>query len=796
MGIKEQFQKYFTYIEPFWKRKKLRNFTLFSLFTYLVIFQNFLWLFGHMPSVKELKNPKLPMASELYSADGQLIGKYYTENRLLVEMDEISPYFIKGLVSTEDVRFYEHNGIDWKAVGSIIWYSIKGDKRGGSTITQQLAKNLFKTRRSNKGLFSYVPVLRTVVTKMKEWMVAIRLEKNYSKDHILLLYMNTVDFGSNAFGIKAASKTYFNKPPAKLSLGEAATLVGLLKATTSYSPILHPEKSLERRNVVLGQMKKYAVITDKEYKKALQKRMVLDVQHDNPSYSPVPFIRTAVASQLSEWCSENGYDLYADGLKIYTTIDMKVQKHAEKAMKEHMRSLQKRFEGQWGNENPWKNENKEEIPNFLEIAIKNTPAYKALLHKYEDQTDSIDYYLKKKKTCQLFTYDGKVKKELNSYDSLAYYKKMLRCGFVTMNPNNGEIKSWVGGIDFNTYQLDCVNQTKRQPGSTFKPFVYATAIEQGSGPCDTRLDEPMRYEYEENGEQKVWEPRNSNRVFTFENKTLRRAMAQSINSITARLTQEVDPKNVVEMAKKCGIESEIEPVPSIGLGTGDVSLLELAKSYAPFVNGGFKITPILVSKIVGRDGQVLATFTTEKERVLDDETSWLMSYMFRGTTDEYGGTSQALFSYPGIFNNKNHVGGKTGTSNNYSDGWYIGLTSDLIGGVWVGAEDRSVHFKNSATGEAMRTALPMWGIFLQDAYRDKTCYLKPSTFRESENKIEKAHACWSPGPPKDTTLVILDSTLENIGIDSIRVDSIANDRKGLRGLFKKRDKGGDSTATK
>jgi penicillin-binding protein 1A len=529
------------------------------------------------------------------------------------------------------------------------------------------------------------------------------------------------------------------------------------------------------------------------------------VNYDNPTDSPVPYIRTAVANQISEWCSENGYDLYADGLKIYTTIDMKVQKHSEDAMKQHMRTLQRRFDSHWGAENPWRDANKNEIPNFLETSIKGTAIYKELVKKYGEGSPEIETELRKPKEMKIFTHDGVEIVNISSYDSLAHYKKMLRCGFLTMNPSTGEIKSWVGGIDYNTFKIDHINQTKRQPGSTFKPFVYTTAIEQGLSPCDTRTDQAIIYEYEEDGEHKVWEPRNSNRVFTGANITLRRAMAQSINSVTAQLTQEVDPKNVVTTAKKLGIESEIKPVPSIGLGTGDVSLMELLTSYAPFMNGGFKIKPILITKITSHDGKVLAKFETKKEQVLDPETAWLMSYMFRGTVDEYGGTSQGLFEYPGIFNNRNHVGGKTGTSNNYSDGWYMGLTSELIGGVWVGAEDRCVHFKNSQTGEALRTALPMFGIFLEKAYKDPTCYLKPSTFPECVVKVEKEHTCWTRGAtPIDTSLLMLDSlAMDSIAMydDELPRDTSTPEARERRRLFgrdrdRNRDRNrGDSTET-
>ena len=426
--------------------------------------------------------------------------------------------------------------------------------------------------------------------------------------------------------------------------------------------------------------------------------------------------------------------------------------------------------------------------------MKVTGSYKALVNRFGEGSDSIEYYLRKEKECSVFSHDGLKKFQMNSYDSLAYYKKLLRCGFVTMNPNTGEIKSWIGGMDYDFFKLDYVYQTKRQPGSTFKPFVYATAMEQGFSPCDTRDDVAIKYEYEENGEMKVWEPRNSNRVFTGSNITLRRAMAQSINSVTAQLTREVDPKNVVATAKRCGIESEIEPVPSIGLGTGDVSLIEMLKSYAPFMNGGYSVKPILVTKIVGPDGKVLATFETEKKQVLNPETAWLMTYMFRGTVDEYGGTSQALFEYPGVFKKGNHIGGKTGTSNNYSDGWYMGLTNDLIGGVWVGAEDRSVHFKNSASGEAMRTALPMFGIFLENVYRDSKCYLKPSKYPEYDGKIERPHVCWTRGGIKKDTLV---ASVDSLGFDLVKPDTAKGLGERIKdGLFGRKNKEKDSLKVK
>lgn len=720
-------------------KKRYRYPIIIIVFIYLCLQYNFLWLVGNMPTVNELKNPDLPVASEIYAVDGQLIGKFFRQNRSSVELSDVNPVFYKGLVATEDVRFYNHGGIDWKANIAVVWYMINGDKRGGSTLSQQLAKNLFKIRKVNKGLLSYIPFVRTVNTKMKEWLVALRLEHNYTKNEILLLYMNTVDFGSNAFGINTAAKTYFNKTPMQLRPDEAAVLIGLLKATSTYSPVSHPDKSLERRNVVLSLMKKHNVITDAEYKKAIQTPIELDFHIENSEDCRSPYVRAAVARELSEWCSENGYDIYKDGLKIYTTIDLSLQKYAEQAVAEHMQTLQRKFDKQWGDENPWIDNNKKEIPGFLEKAILQTDIYRELKKKWGENEDTIQYFLHQKHNASLYTHDGYVKEYVNAYDSLAHYKKMLRCGFYTLDPTDGHIKTWVGGWNYKIIKFDYISQSKRQAGSTFKPFVYATAFEQGSGPCDTRTDKFIHYEYEENGKHLIWEPRNAKRVFTNETITLRKAMANSINSIAAQLTIESGPENVAKIATKCGIKSPLVCVPSIGLGSNDVSLLELTASYAPFINGGYKVEPILITHIVNQKGNKVARFTYEEERALTEETAWLMSYMLRGTVEESEGTSQALFEYS-IFG-RNNLGGKTGTSNNCSDGWYVGVSKDLIGGVWVGAEDRCIHFKNSATGEGSKTALPIFGLFLQKVYADKNCSIKPSLYPKEPFRIEKEHNC-------------------------------------------------------
>lgn len=682
-------------------------------------------------------------------------------------MREVSPYFYKGLVATEDVRFYEHDGVDWQSNAAIIWYLIKGDKRGGSTLTQQLAKNLFKMRKDGKkGLLSYVPVLDMVIIKIKEWSVAYKIENNYTKDEVLLLYMNTVDFGSNSFGIKTASETFFNKQPLQLTIDESAVLIGLLKATTFYSPVLHPIQAKSRRNVVLSLMEKNNVISKEEYQNALKKPLGLHYQVVSQNQTTTPYFKSAVAQELSDWCHDNGYDLYADGLKIYTTIDSRLQKHAEAAAQKQMKRLQEKFDSHWKGENPWIDAQKKEIPGFLNRVVKQTAAYNRLNVRFSGQADSIEKYLNTPHKMTVFSWYGQIDTVFSTMDSLAYYKKILHAGFVTMDPSNGHVKSWVGGIDYATFKYDHIYQSKRQPGSTFKPFIYAAALNQGMSPCDELVDELTTHHYEENGEKKTWTPKNANREYTGDTLRLRYALARSINTIAAKLTMQVTPDSVAAIAKRCGIKSDLKPVPSIGLGSNEVNLLELTNSYLPFINGGLNHKPVMVTRIVDKHGVEVANFTNKPKRALSEENAWLMSYMLRGTTEEYKGTSQALFRYDGLFNN-NQIGGKTGTSNNHSDGWYIGVTKNLVGGVWVGAEERSVHFKTGELGEAMRTALPIFGFFLENAYADPKG-LKRATFEKEPFKISRPHDCRTKIYITDTLKTTNNSAIN----DSTRVESL------------------------
>ncbi len=723
---------------------------------------NFLGLFGYSPGFKELIRPPYAISSELYTADSILIGKYFRENRSPIAYDSIAPILIESLTATEDIRFYKHRGIDFYSFFSGIWSTASGDKRGGSTLTQQLAKNLFRTRtKKSQGFIHYMPLIGTLVSKSKEWITAVKLELIYDKKEILELYLNTVSFGNNTYGIKVAAQKYFSKTPGNLEAHEAALLVGMLKATSAYNPLIHPERAMERRNVVLRLMAKHHVITNEELGVLLKKPLALMINDQSDDQSNRDsYLRAAVQNMLEEWCEENNYDIYSDGLKIYTTVDSRLQAHAEKAVAEWMRTLQRRFYYHWGHENPWRDEAGNEIEGFLFNLAKRLPGYKSLVKKYGEGSDSVHYYLNRPKYMKVFTWNGEKDTLFSTYDSLAYYAQILQSGIMTLDPFNGHIKAWVGGIDHSYFKFDHVKQAKRQAGSTFKPFVYLTAIDKGYDPCDKFIDRPVTIKYEENGEKKSWSPKNSDWVFTGYEMSLRWAMGKSCNSITAQLTEAVGWESVVAYAKKLGIESPLKAVPSVGLGPNDVSVFEMVRAYGSFLNKGIKSEPILVSKIVDNEGNVIAEFTSKQERVMSEETAWLMLYMFKGGIEEPGGTSQALWEYD-IWKKGNEIGGKTGTSSNHSDGWYMGISKDLVTGVWVGADERSIHFRTSALGEGSKTALPIYGKFMEKVYADPHSGISYGKFPKPEKKIKREYYCPSPKPPVDSSLT-----------DSLQTDSL------------------------
>lgn len=695
---------------------------LFILFVWMVSI-NFLGLFGALPDFKALENPESELASELYSADGVLLGTYFRENRSPVNFEDLSPNLVSALIATEDVRFEEHSGIDMMAMLRVFVKSILlgQDAGGGSTLSQQTAKNLFKTRTdASQGILSSVPGLRMLIIKTKEWIVATQLERAYTKNEILTLYLNTSEFGSNAYGIKTAAATFFNKTPAELNIQESAVLVGLFKAPTYYSPVFNPDNSLRRRNTVLGQMLKNDLLSQEEFDSISKLPIELDYRVQNQNQGLATYFREIVKADLLKWAKENlksdgtSYDLFGDGLKIYVTLDSRMQRYAEEAVREHMSELQKAFYKEMGNREPWIDESFRVIPNFIEDAVKRTEAYRLLKVRYGDNTDSINFKLNEKKKMRVFSWDGERDTLMSTMDSMRYYKKFLRTGFMSMDPHTGHVKAWVGGIDHKFFKFDHVKQGKRQPGSTFKPFVYAAAIENGYSPCYSVIDQPVEVYIPG---QPTWSPSNADGKFSYEKMTIRRAMAKSVNSITAYMMKKLSPKIVLETARRLGVTSDLQEVPSLALGVNDVSVFEMVGAFGTFVNKGEHTTPYYIDRIEDKNGNVIQQFTPRKRPAMSEEHAYLMTYMLRGGFEEEDGTSQGV---PRTLREGNELGGKTGTTQNASDGWYMGISKDLVSGAWVGGDDRAIHFRSWTAGQGGRTARPIWVKYMTKVYADQS----------------------------------------------------------------------------
>ena len=684
---------------------------------------NFLWLFGKSPSMSDVKNTHPAEASQIYSADGKVIGKFFSENRMPVDYDDVSPKFWEALIDTEDERFYRHHGIDYQAFGAALKdYVLHRDARGASTITQQLAKNLFRVRTQySTGLLGNIPGLKMLIMKSKEWITAYKLEWYFDKSEILTMYANTVDFGSNAFGIKTAAKTYFGTTPKHLTTDQSAILVGLLKATTYYNPRINPKNSLSRRNVVLDNMLRHGHLTPEECKALQQKEIKLDYSVENAYDGNANYFREAVADWMKSWCKEyygddRAYAYYTEGLKIHTTLDSRMQHYAEEAAIKQMKQVQKTFNQHWGNVNPWQDEHHVEIPHFIEDLAKKTPYYKLLNQKYDGNQDSIFYYLNLPHKVKLFDYEnGYVEKEMSSMDSIRYMEHFMHCGFVAIEPQTGHVKAWVGDIDFKTWKYDKVT-AMRQPGSTFKLFVYSEAMNQGITPCDTRKDEYFSMKVMDHDKEVTWAPTNADGRFSGANITLKQAFAMSINSVAVRLGQEVGIDRIVQTAHEMGIKSKLDPTPSLTLGASDVNLLELVSSYCTPVNDGKAIDPVLVTRIEDRDGNVIYEANPEERQALSPKSAFYVQQLLMGGMS---GTSSRLRGFVGDANNDTDFGGKTGTSNNHSDAWFVGTTPRLVCGAWVGGEYRCIHFRTGQLGQGNRTALPICGYFLGSVLADK-----------------------------------------------------------------------------
>lgn len=759
-----------------WYRKLANIFLtflwMFLLYLFLVDI-NFLWLFGKSPSLHSISHPNQSIASEIISSDGKVIGKYFRENRMPVTFDEISPKLIETLVATEDERFYKHMGIDFQGVFAALKDMTQGNARGASTITQQLVKNMYKTRdQYSTGLFGLIPGVKIIIMKTKEWTTAVKIEMFYSKNEILTMYLNTVDFGSNSYGIRTAAKTFFKTKPAKLNYEQSATLVGLLKATTTYSPISHPKRSKERRNVVLQNLVKQKIITQHECDSLQQMPIRLLYSIEQSYDGEALHFRSYLDKYLQDWEKETGHDIYSDGLKIYVTIDTRLQKYAEEAVNKQMKILQNRFFNHWRGENPWRDENNKEIPDFVEKIAKKTKAYELLAAKYNNNSDSIDKYLNLPHRTKVFDYKLGVKDTtLSVMDSIRYMNHFLHGSFVAMVPTSGEVKAWVGDIDFNFWKYDKVAQSKRQPGSTFKLFVYTAAMMHGISPCDTRVDKPVTWDYIEKGKKESWKPKNANRSYMGQ-VTIKHAFARSINSVAVQLAQEVGIPEIKKYAHLLGVRTPLEDMPSLCLGSSDVSLLEMVNSFSTIINEGVYHEPVLVTKIEDSKGNVVYRGPTQQKRVIPYEAAWLVTELLKGGLTEPGGTTQALWEWD-LFRWKTDFGGKTGTSSNHSDAWFIGVSPKLVGGSWVGGEHRSVHFRTSQLGEGSKTALPIFGLFMEKVLADENLEEYRGKFpTKPKEKITRNYRCHTyiktVVAERDTTA---DETMEEIPVPDLSVEA-------------------------
>ena len=770
-----------------WYTKTLVAFASFIVFIFIYLGAvdiNFLWLFGKSPGYfSGILNPPTNQASEIYSADGKLIGKFFNENRTPVKYDEINTSFFKALIDTEDERFYSRpRGMAVDVVGLFAAAKdafLHHGGRGASTISQQLAKNMFRVRSQySTGLLGKIPGLKILIIKSKEWIIATKLETVYDKRDIITMYANTVDFGNNAYGIKTAARTYFGTTPDSLSTQDCAVLVGMLKATSMYNPKTNPENSKKRRNVVLANMYHHGDLSGEECDSLQQLPIVLHFKVEENYDGQALYFREYIA----DYCKRNfrdddgdpKYDLYSDGLKIYTTLDSRMQKYAEKAAHEQMKIVQANFNNHWSiyrnqsknwlRQAPWRDENGNEIPGFIDQIAQRQPFYKALLNKFPSQPDSVDYYYRKwVHPVKLFDYDkGTIVKDMTSEDSIKYMVTFMHCAMVAMEPQTGAVKAWVGDIDFKSWKYDKVT-AERQPGSTFKLFVYTEAMNQGLTPCDKRRDEFISMDVYDKIKKKVvtWTPTNANGSFSGDSIPLKSAFAKSINSVAVRLGQEMGINRIIATAEKMGIKSPLDDTPALALGSSDVQLLELTNAYCTVANNGIHHDPVIITKIVDKDGKTVYENNSEGSQVIPYKSAFLMQQLLMAGTHEPGGTSQGLMAaaYAGSAKDTD-FGGKTGTSNNHSDAWFEGVSPNLVVGAWVGGEYRSIHFRTGALGQGSRTALPIVGMFYHYLMSDPN-------FQKYHGRFKKPSA--DDGISSD--MYVCQSYVPQVKRDTTRVDS-------------------------
>ena len=757
------------YSRKFWR---IFFYTLGSLFLFFVFAS---WgLFGTMPSFEDLENPESNLATEVYSFDGVVLGKFYNENRTAIKFTDLPKSLVDALVSTEDERFYEHSGIDARRTfGAALKLGSSG---GASTITQQLAKLLFHGEGSK-----FLPF--RIIQKAKEWIIAIRLERQYTKNEIIAMYFNRVDFVNTAVGIRSAAKVYFNKEPRDLTILESAMFVGMLKNPSLYNPTKEKRQKMvfDRRNTVLSQMVRNNHLEESDKAQLEKKPIVLKFHPESHLDGTATYFREYLRDYLKNWCKDHKkpdgeeYDIYSDGLKIYTTIDSKIQQHAEEAVQAHMKNLQEEFFiQQKQNKNaPFVNITDVETDRIIKQAMKNSERWRILKEQEMSDEDIIKSFSVKTKMT-VFSWNGEKEMEMTPLDSIRYYKHFLQAGLMSMEPQTGQIKAWVGGINYKYFQYDHVGQGARQVGSTFKPFVYATAIEQlNMSPCDTIIDGPFMIRKGRHHVTEDWEPRNSDQKYRGM-VTLKRALAQSINTVSAKLMDKVGPEAVVEMTHKLGVTSEIPLQPSIALGAVDITVQDMVAAYSTFANQGVYIKPQFISRIEDKNGGVIYEPIPESHDVLNKDIAFAVIKLLEGVTE--GGSGERLRTqgggsgdnrwtgYPYMFTNP--IAGKTGTTQNQSDGWFIGMVPNLVTGIWVGCEDRSARFKSITYGQGATAALPIWGYFMKKCYADKDLNISTEPFDRPDNMTIKVDCYTAPrrSVVKDSTAVEEEQNTDEFGL--------------------------------
>jgi len=682
-------------------------------------------VFGDLPTFDQLENPKNNLATEIISEDGIVLGKYFFENRSRARYNEIPENLINALISTEDVRFREHSGIDGRALLRAIFGAMSGKSSSGgaSTITQQLAKMLF-TEQPSSGA-------ERVMQKLKEWIIAAQLEKRYTKDEILTMYLNRFDWVNNAVGIKSASQVYFNKAPIDLNIEQAAMLVGMLKNPSLYNPNRRLELTEGRRNIVLSQMRKYEVISDSLYDTLVQKPIALNFNKASHNEGLAPYFREYLRQELKKWCATHtkpdgsNYNVYTDGLKVHTTINSNLQQFAEEGMRTHISSLQKDFFTHWKGytKAPYPDDFEwEQIDAIIDQGMKRSERYRKLKKAGKSQNE-IKSIFKKKVPMTLFSWDGEIDTILSPRDSIKYNKFFIHSGMMSMDPRTGHVKAYVGGINYKHFKYDHVKIGKRQVGSTFKPFLYALAMQEGYSPCYEVSNVPVVFDKKRWGLAKDWVPRNSGDEFDEMSLTLKFGLANSINTVTAYIMKQFGPHAVVDLAKKIGIQSKILAVPSLCLGTFDLSVYEMVGAYSTFVNKGVWTEPIFITRIEDKNGVILEEFTPKTQEAMSKETADLMVRMLQGVVDGVYSPAAGVTKGTGVrlrfrYGFKNEMGGKTGTTQNQSDGYFMGITPNLVTGVWSGCEDRAAHFRSIHYGQGANMALPVFAEYMQRVYAD------------------------------------------------------------------------------